>query len=49
MVSTDSGRSSRHTHSALPILGSGDTSTNYVDVGATTNSPAKFYRVRLVP
>jgi len=33
----------------LLILGSGDTSTNYVDVGAATNSPAKFYRVRLVP
>jgi T5SS/PEP-CTERM-associated repeat protein len=30
------------------ILGSGDTSTNYIDVGAATNSPAKFYRVRLV-
>jgi hypothetical protein len=31
------------------ILGSGDTSTNYIDLGAATNSPAKFYRVRLVP
>jgi hypothetical protein len=31
------------------ILGSGDTTTNYVDSGAATNSPAKFYRVRLVP
>jgi T5SS/PEP-CTERM-associated repeat protein len=33
----------------LLILGSGDTSTNYVDSGAATNSPVKFYRVRLVP
>jgi predicted RNase H-like HicB family nuclease len=33
----------------LLILGSGDTTTNYVDPGAATNSPAKFYRVRLVP
>ncbi|MGO9245006.1 MAG: hypothetical protein ACLPT4_09580 [Verrucomicrobiia bacterium] len=33
----------------LLIVGSGDTSTNYVDSGAATNSPAKFYRVRLVP
>jgi hypothetical protein len=31
------------------IVGSGDTTTNYVDAGAATNSPAKFYRVRLVP
>jgi hypothetical protein len=33
----------------LLILGSGDTSTNYVDFGAATNSPVMFYRVRLVP
>jgi O-acetylhomoserine/O-acetylserine sulfhydrylase-like pyridoxal-dependent enzyme len=33
----------------LFILGSGDTSTNYVDFGAATNSPVMFYRVRLVP
>jgi len=31
------------------ILGNGDTTTNYVDVGGATNSPASFYRVRLVP
>jgi hypothetical protein len=31
------------------IPGGGDTSTNYIDAGAATNSPAKFYRVRLVP
>jgi hypothetical protein len=34
---------------SLFILGSGDTSTNYVDSGAVTNSRAKFYRVRLIP
>ena len=33
----------------LLILGSEDTSTNYVDLGAATNSPVMFYRVRLVP
>jgi hypothetical protein len=33
----------------LFILGSGNTSTNYVDFGAATNSPVMFYRVRLVP
>ncbi|MGA2138961.1 MAG: fibronectin type III domain-containing protein [Verrucomicrobiia bacterium] len=26
-----------------------DTTTNYLDVGAATNSPSRFYRVRLVP
>jgi hypothetical protein len=31
------------------IGGSGDTSTNYVDVGGATNAPSRFYRVRLVP
>jgi hypothetical protein len=31
------------------ITGSGDTTTNYVDVGGATNTPARFYRVRLVP
>jgi PKD repeat protein len=33
----------------LFIIGSGDTSTNYTDPGATTNWPVKFYRVWLVP
>ena len=33
----------------LFILGSGSTTTNYTDPGAVTNSPAKFYRVRLIP
>ena len=30
------------------ISGSGDATTNYVDVGGATNSPARFYRVRLI-
>ena len=29
------------------ITGSGGTTTNYLDVGGATNSPARFYRVRL--
>lgn len=31
------------------VGGSGDTSTNYVDAGGATNSPSRYYRVRLVP
>jgi len=31
------------------VSGSGDTSTNYVDVGGATNTPSRYYRVRLVP
>jgi len=27
----------------------GDTTTNYTDVGGATNSPARYYRIRLVP
>jgi T5SS/PEP-CTERM-associated repeat protein len=30
------------------ITGSGDTTTNYLHLGATTNFPSRFYRVRLV-
>jgi len=30
------------------ISGSGDTATNYLDLGGATNRPARFYRVRLV-
>ncbi len=26
-----------------------DTTTNYLDAGAATNSPIRYYRVRLVP
>jgi hypothetical protein len=33
----------------LTISGSGDVTTNYVDVGGTSNAPALYYRVRLVP
>ena len=31
------------------IPGSGDSTTNYVDVGGATNTPARYYRIRLVP
>jgi hypothetical protein len=34
---------------ALILPGSGDMITNYLDVGGATNSPSRFYRVRLVP
>ncbi len=33
----------------LLIPGTGDTTTNWLDSGATTNWPARFYRIRLVP
>jgi PKD repeat protein len=33
----------------IVITGSGDTSTNYTDVGGATNSPSRYYRVRLAP
>ena len=31
------------------VSGSGATSTNYLDVGGATNSPSRFYRVKMVP
>lgn len=31
------------------IPGSGEVTTNYLDSGAVTNQPARFYRIRLVP
>jgi hypothetical protein len=31
------------------ITGSGLATTNYLDAGAATNTPANYYRVRLVP
>ncbi len=34
---------------AIFITGSGDVLTNYTDPGGATNSPARFYRIRLVP
>ena len=33
----------------IVLAGSGDSVTNYLDVGAVTNTPARFYRVRLLP
>ena len=31
------------------ISGSGDATTNYVEIGGATNVPARYYRVRVVP
>jgi hypothetical protein len=33
----------------MVITDSGDATTNFVDTGAATNGPSRFYRVRLVP
>jgi hypothetical protein len=33
----------------LTITGSGDAVTNYLDAGAATNGPGRFYRVRTMP
>ncbi|MGD0652577.1 MAG: hypothetical protein ABSA97_15795, partial [Verrucomicrobiia bacterium] len=33
----------------INISGSGDATTNYVDVGGATNVPSRYYRVRLAP
>jgi hypothetical protein len=35
--------------SNIVIPGGGDAITNYVDSGAGTNLPLRFYRIRLVP
>jgi polygalacturonase len=35
--------------SPIIITGSGDATTNYTDAGGATNSPSRYYRVRLVP
>jgi len=34
--------------SSIVIDGASDTTTNYLDFGAATNSPGRFYRIRLV-
>jgi len=31
------------------INGNGDAITNYLDGGAATNGPSRYYRIRLVP
>ena len=31
------------------LPGSGDATTNYIDAGGATNTPARYYRIRLVP
>jgi beta-galactosidase len=33
----------------IVISGSGDATTNYLDAGASTNGPGRFYRIRLGP
>jgi hypothetical protein len=33
----------------IDISTSGDTTTNWVDVGGATNGPSRYYRIRLVP
>lgn len=33
----------------IMIQGSGEVTTNYTDTGGATNSPARYYRIRLVP
>ena len=33
----------------IVVSGSGDATTNYLDAGAATNAPTRFYRIRLVP
>lgn len=47
-TTTDLGGSWSNTSPNIILAGSGDSVTNYLDVGAVTNSPARFYRVQLV-
>jgi hypothetical protein len=35
--------------SPIIISGSGDATTNYADSSGATNSPSRYYRIRLVP
>jgi hypothetical protein len=35
--------------SAITIPGSGETTTNYLDIGATTNGGERYYRIRVGP
>jgi hypothetical protein len=37
------------TYDAFILTGTVDQTTNYFDVGGTTNKPARYYRVRIVP
>jgi hypothetical protein len=34
---------------SIILPGSGDATTNYIDDGGATNSPSRYYRIRLVP
>jgi len=38
-----------NTSGLIVVQGTGDVTTNYVDVNGGTNSPARYYRIRLVP
>jgi hypothetical protein len=33
----------------LNLIGTGQVTTNYIDVGGATNQPARYYRIRVVP
>ena len=44
-----SGDYSNNFNDLFVVTGTVDTTTNYLDVGAATNSPVRYYRVRLVP
>ena len=48
-ISTDLSGSYSNISPNIVITGSNETTTNYTHVGAATDFPARFYRVRLVP
>ena len=47
-AAASSGGSYSNVSPDLIMFGSGDTTTNYLDIGAGTNTPSRFYRVRLI-
>lgn len=46
---TPAGSGFRDCCAAIYVPGSGETTTNYLDIGGATNTPARFYRIRLAP
>ena len=49
---TTAGYASNNFVDLSPVIsmpGSGESATNYLDVGAVTNGPGRYYRVRLGP
>jgi len=48
-VATSVGGSYTNVSADIVTVGSGDTTTNYLDAGAATNASSRFYRIRLVP